>query len=203
MNVLSLCDLSGVMVQPWIENGHTATIVDTQHPVGAHQDGRLTRVGEDIICWAPTERFDLVFAFPPCTDLANSGARWFRDKGLQALIHALEIVEACRVLCTASGAPWMLENPVGQLSTYWRPPNWTFDPCDFGGYLDPPGDHYTKRTCLWTGGGFIMPSTRPVEPTEGSLMHRVPPGPERANIRSRTPEGFAKAVFVWNSRVYA
>jgi hypothetical protein len=58
----------------------------------------------------------------------------------------------------------MLENPVGVLSSYWRKPDHTFDPCDYGGYLNPAGDAYTKKTCLWTGGGFIMPGKKPVDP---------------------------------------
>ena len=64
----------------------------------------------------------------------------------------------------------MLENPVGVLSSYWRKPDHTFDPCDYGGYLNPAGDAYTKKTCLWTGGGFIMPKKKPVEPVGGSRM---------------------------------
>jgi hypothetical protein len=43
-----------------------------------------------------------------------------------------------------------------------------------------------------------MPDRRPVEPTEGSKMHLLPPGPERANLRSATPEGFARAVYAAN-----
>jgi hypothetical protein len=140
---------------------------------------------------APNE-FDMVFAFPPCTDLANSGARWFKEKGLTALIAALQVVEACRRICEESGAPWMLENPVGQLSTYWRNPDYTFDPCDYG-------DPYTKKTCLWTGGGFVLPWRSRIEPTEGSKMHRLPPSAERANLRSATPTGFARAVFEVNA----
>jgi len=74
-----------------------------------------------------------------------------------------------------------------------------FDPCDYGGYLMPPGDAYTKRTCLWTGGGFVLPAKRGIAPVEGSRMHRLPPGPERANRRSETPLGFARTVFAANA----
>lgn len=193
--VLSLCDYTGNMVAPWIEAGYEATVVDIQHPNGVHRDGPLTRVGADV---RYLHNFDvdphdwtIVFAFPPCTDLANSGARWFKEKGLTALIGALEVVEACRAFCERTGKPWMLENPVGQLATYWRKPDYTFDPCDYG-------DPYTKKTCLWTGGGFVMPWRSRVEPTEGSKMHRLPPSKDRANLRSETPMGFARAVFEVN-----
>ena len=139
-----------------------------------------------------------MFAFPPCTHLAVSGARWFKTKGLGALADALQLVERCRIIAEISGAPWMLENPVSTLSTYWRKPDVTFDPCDFGGYLDPTGDAYTKKTCLWTGGGFVMPEPKPVAPTERSPIHLMPPSDDRGDLRSVTPMGFAKAVFLAN-----
>ena len=97
-----------------------------------------------------------------------------------------------------TGAPYLIENPVSTVSTYWRAPDHTFDPCDYGGYLIPPGDAYTKKTCLWTGNGFVMPEPKRVRPTEGSRMHRLPPSEERANARSATPKGFARAVFLAN-----
>jgi hypothetical protein len=130
--------------------------------------------------------------------LAVSGARWFREKGLHGLTNALEIVEACVRLCEWSGARWMLENPVSTLASYWRRPDFIFDPCHYGGYLTPAGDAYTKRTCLWTGGGFVMPPRRAVAPTEGSRMHRLPPTMDRSDMRSQTPKGFAQAVFEAN-----
>ena len=202
--VLSLCDRTGNMVRPWAEAGFRCYCVDVQHPNGSSQIATgITAIGFDIL--QPTMlgylraiQPSIVFAFPPCTHLAASGARWFKEKGLQALIDALTLVERCRGICEASGSPWMLENPIGTLATYWRKPDWTFDPCDYGGYLDPPGDAYTKRTCLWIGSGFNLPDPRPVFPIEGSKMHLVSPSDDRANIRSETPMGFARAVFEAN-----
>ncbi len=132
------------------------------------------------------------------TNLAVSGARWFRRKGLGGLSEAIDLVEACRRIAVWSEAPWMLENPVSTLSSYWRKPDYTFDLCEYGGYLDPPGDHYTKKTCLWTGNGFVMPSPKPVLPLEGSKMPHLPPAPDRADKRSMTPKGFTRAVFEAN-----
>src|SRR5690606_31480523 len=107
-------------------------------------------------------------------DLAVSGARWYRDKGLSALARAAELVERCRLICEWSGAPWMLENPVGTLSTYWRKPDHLFDPCDYAGLSDE-SEAYTKRTCLWVGGGFVMPERSPLAPMLGSKMWLLPP----------------------------
>lgn len=200
--IISLCDLTGNMVRPWAEAGYECICVDVQHSIRRdRQEGNIRYVWGDVRSWWP-DSFDgvkAVFAFPPCTHLAVSGARDFERKGLSYLIDSLQLVEACRRICEASGAKWMLENPVGRLSTCWRKPDHIFDPCDYAGYLDVPApEAYTKKTCLWTGGGFAMPEVRRVNPDLGSKMHFIPPSDERANLRSATPMGFAQAVFEAN-----
>lgn len=193
--VLSLCDYTGNMVRPWLEAGYECWIVDTRHEPGERRDprnGRLVRVGADVRDWLPPRRdYVIAFAFPPCTHLAVSGARWFRGKGLRALSEAIDIFGACVQRCQWAGAPWMVENPVSVIASHFRRPDHTFDPCDYG-------DPWTKKTCLWTGGGFIMPPKRRVEPVLGSIIHRMPPSPERGNLRSETPMGFARAAFEAN-----
>ncbi len=200
--VLSLCDRTGNMVRPWIDAGYEAITVDLQE---AEPQPARHHFVSDIRHWRYPLRFQppsIIFAFPPCTHFAVSGARWFKDKGLPALIDGLTMVDACRVICEGSDAPWMLENPVGTLATYWRDPDHAFDPCDYG-------DPYTKKTNLWTGNGFVMPPkvssgdmfsepTR-VEPTLGSMIHVMPPSSDRGDKRSVTPMGFARAVFASNT----
>lgn len=200
--VVSLCDRTGNMVRPWASAGYPCVCVDLESPGGteyASNGGEIEYVRADVFEWElPTDPVRIVFGFPPCTDLAASGARHFAAKGLTRCIDALRLVDRVRVLCEATGAPWLIENPVGRLSTCWRKPDHLFNPCDYGGYLTPPGDAYTKRTCLWTGAGFRMPEPRRVEPVEGSRMHRLPPSQERQFLRSATPQGFAMAVFLAN-----
>lgn len=196
--ILSLCDYTGNMVRPWLDAGYECMIVDIQHPEGYHRDGNLWRVGSDVLKFEPPDDVRITFAFPPCTHLAGSGARWWNAKGLPAIIEALTLVNRCHEIAQDCGAPWFIENPVGRLSSIWRLPDYTFDPCDYGGYLDPPGDRYTKRTCLWTGGGFVIPPKKCVYPSEGSKMWRLPPSEERADLRSQMPMGFATAVFEAN-----
>lgn len=187
------------MLLPWADAGYACVAIDLQHSI---RMGRLPVVPGGVALWWGDARsltleeigpVEAIFAFPPCTHLAVSGARDFQRKGLRLLIDALEIVEACRVLCENSGAPWMIENPVSTLSTYWREPDFRFDPCDYG-------DGYTKKTCLWTGGGFVMPEKNPVPITMPSHIHKMPPSAERANLRSATPMGFARAVFQANAK---
>ena len=197
--VLSLCDYTGVMLRPWVKAGYRCIAVDIQHEPGTTLRDGIEYVGADIFSYIPPNGdYAFVSAFPPCTHLAVSGARWFQSKGMGKLVEGLSLVERCRMLCEWAGAPYFLENPVSTLSTYWRKPDYTFNPCDYGGYIRGGGDAYTKKTCLWVGNGFIMPEFKPVEPTEGSKMHLLPPSVERANLRSATPEGFAIAVFEAN-----
>ena len=193
--MISCFDYSTVMAKPWADAGYLCYCVDMQHQPGERREGNIIKVGADIMNWIPPKG-DIVFAafFPPCTDLAVSGARWFRDKGLGSLIGALQLFKRSVDLAEIIGCPYLIENPVSTVSTYWRKPDHTFDPCDYG-------DPYTKKTCLWTGGGFIMPAKNRVEPTEGSKMHLLPPSPDRANLRSQTPEGFSMAVFKANSKL--
>jgi hypothetical protein len=195
--VLSLCDRTGVMVQPWLAAGYECWIVDVQHPTGVTRDGRLATIGADVRAFAlrgtPLDTA-IVFAFPPCTHLANSGNRYKRDKGLEALREALDLVIACKRICEGSGAPWMIENPIGSLSTYWREPDATFQPWE---YTTPKEK---KRTCLWVGNNFVIPQrevfTEPADVKESCW--KASPGPDRGDKRSITPEGFARAVFAAN-----
>lgn len=201
--VLSLCDRTTIALRPWAEAGYECWAIDTQHPHGIGKKiDRIRLVGCDISRFCPPLNRTIAFvsAFPPCTHLASSGARWFRKKGLDLLADAIRLVAACNRICEASGAPFFIENPIGTLSTYWRKPDYTWNPCDYAGYLaDPSVEAYTKRTCLWTGGGFVMPKPSYVEPVLGSKMHRLPPTKDRADIRSITPLGFSLAVFASNS----
>jgi hypothetical protein len=103
----------------------------------------------------PPRRYAIVFAFPPCTHFAVSGARWFQEKGMNGLTEALEVVEACRSICEWSEAPWMFENPVSTLSSYWR----------------RPGFSLTHATTV--GGSPLLATTTPRKPAYGRA--RLPP----------------------------
>lgn len=217
--ILCLCDLTGVMAQPWIDAGYNAILVDPQHPDGANihvaygvsgKSVNVTKVGrviDDPLTWEVIRenlhRIAFVAAFPPCTDLAVSGARWFKhkaDSDPAFQFKAMQVVWQCHNIAEMTGAPYFIENPVSRISSLWRKPDNWFHPWHFTVY--EPEDSYTKKTCLWTGGGFIMPEchadTSLGEPDD--RIHKCAPCDERANIRSATPRGFARAVFNSNGR---
>jgi len=189
------------MVKPWSDAGYTCYCIDIQHRRGETKDGNIIYIGANILDWLPPQKHKIAIAFffPPCTDTAVSGARHFKDKGLGALIRALELFKRSVDIAEILGCPYMIENPVSTVSTYWRKPDYTFNPFEYTGFC--ANDNYTKKTCLWTGNGFVMPKTyRNLslgKPEERIL--KTPPGVHRANFRSITPEGFAKAVFEANA----
>lgn len=201
--MVSLCDESGVMAEPWAAAGYDCYCVDTAHSIRRDRRvGRINFVWGDARSWCPPERTQIVFlaAFPPCTHVAGSGARDWLKKGHYLLTDALELFSACMSAGSWSGAPYCIENPVGALSRHMRQPDYTFHPNEYAGLADDPqAEAYTKRTCLWTGNGFRMPAPNAVEPVLGTLMHRLPPSDDREAIRSRTPQGFARAVFKANA----
>lgn len=152
-----LCDLTGNMARPWADAGVECWCVDVQHSIRrARREGNINFVWGDARSWCPPDGRRIVFlaAFPPCTHVAGSGSRDWLSKGHYLLTDALELFSACMMAGAYSGAPYLVENPVGALSSHMRKPDHTFDPCDFAGYADDPAaEAYTKKTCLWTGGG--------------------------------------------------
>lgn len=195
--VLSLCDRTGNMVKPWRDAGYECWCVDIQHDGDQVRDG-IRFIQGDVLRFLPPKNIRACFAFSPCTNLAVSGARWFTEKGLYALAGSLDVVARCVQVCEWSGAPWLLENPVGTLSTYWRKPDYTFQPWNYG-------DLESKKTCLWTGGGFVMPAFEHVAKPDGvkESTWRMPPSADRGDKRSETFMGFANAVFEANHRMAA
>lgn len=150
--VLSLCDHTGNWSRPYEEAGWDVIRVDIQ----SGQDVRLLRhLGRPIRG---------ILAAPPCDHFALSGARWWPEKGEDALLSGLAIVDAClRAVAIYRPVWWALENPVGRLREYMGAPAYRFDPCQFG-------DPYTKRTCLW--GCFTPPH---------AALQRNSPQARRAN----------------------
>lgn len=199
--MLSLFDYTGNMAYPWAQDGYDCYCVDIKHDEKYTESvgqGTITYVPADITEWLPPRReYAFVAAFPPCTNLAVSGARWFTDKGLDGLAEGIELVETSRDICEWADAPWMLENPVSTLSTYWRKPDYTFHPYEYDGFTQDD-DGYSKKTCLWTGAGFVMPDVDAAEEYDDRI-HKMPPSEERSQKRSATPQGFANAVFQANT----
>ena len=176
MRVLVACEYSGVVRDAFLKRGHDAMSCDllpTDAP-GPHYQGDVF----DII----NDGWDLMIAHPPCTHLAVSGARWFKDKQ-QEQADALAFV---RQLLDAPVQRIALENPVSIISSRVRKPDQVIQPWQYG-----HGE--TKATCLWLKN---LPKLQPTNIVEGreAKVHRMSPGPNRWKERSRTYQGIADAM---------
>lgn len=227
--IISLYDFTGEAVKPWANLGVKCVCFDEQHSkVKPRVEGNISYLHADLhdrnvlsqIAFEFSGLCKFLMAWPVCTDMACSGSKHFEQKRkLDPLfqIHASDHAKMCANLADVFQCPYMIENPRSVLSTFWRKPNYKFDPFEFGGYLLPdeavhpewpeyikPYDAYPKETFLWTGNGFIMPEKKPVQVAEGYSDQFKKLGGKSMktkNIRSATPRGFAKAVCnanIWN-----
>jgi hypothetical protein len=176
MRVLVACEYSGTVRDAFIAAGHEALSCDllpTDIP-GPHYQGDVRDVLND--------GWDLMVAHPPCTHLAVSGARWFKDKQAEQA-EALDFV---RLLLDAPIERIALENPVSVISSRIRKPDQIIQPWQFG-----HGE--TKATCLWLKG---LPKLTPTEIVDGreARVHKLPPSADRWKIRSTTYPGIAAAM---------
>ena len=176
MKVLVACEFSGIVREAFIARGHDAVSVDLlpSERIGPHIIGRVQDV--DV------EDYDLMIAHPPCTHLAVSGARWFKDKRDEQE-EALAFV---RWLMDAPVDHIAIENPISVISSRIRKPDQIIQPWQFG-------HPETKATCLWLKN---LPKLTPTKVVDGRTprVHFASPGPDRWKERSRTLFGIADAM---------
>lgn len=176
MRVLIACEYSGTVRDAFLRAGHDAMSCDllpTDVP-GPHYQGDVFDVLD--------RGWDLMVAHPPCTHLAVSGARWFKDK----LVEQAEALDFVRALLAAPITRIALENPVSIISSRIRKPDQVIQPWQFG-----HGE--TKATCLWLKN---LPKLVPTNIVEGreARIHKMPPSPTRWKERSKTYAGIAEAM---------
>lgn len=176
MKVLIACEFSGIVRDAFSLQGHDAwscDLLDTEKP-GNHIIGDVLQILDG--------GWDLMIAHPPCTHLAVSGARWFKDK----LVEQTQALEFVRRLLDATIPRIALENPVSIISTRIRRADQTFQPWEHG-----HGE--VKRTCLWLKGlPLLKPSN--IVPGRETRVHWAAPSPDRWKDRSRTFQGVANAM---------
>lgn len=179
MRVIIACEFSGVVRNAFLAAGHHAMSCDLL----SSEDGNVHQhIVGDVRRWLIPDAWDLMIAFPPCTHLAVSGARWFKDKYCEQK-RALMFV---RDLLDAPIPRIALENPISIISTKIRKPDQIIQPWQFG-----HGE--TKATCLWLKN---LPKLQPTNIVDGRKprVHHASPGPERWKERSRTLPGIAQAM---------
>lgn len=177
MRILIGCEFSGTVRRAFEARGLDAWSCDLL----AAEDGSKKHIQHDLR-EVISDGWDAAIFHPPCTHLAVSGARWFKDKATEQA-EALDFV---RALMVAPIKHWALENPVSIISSRVRKPDQTIQPWQFG-----HGE--VKRTCLWL---HNLPKLKPTNVVEGrdARIHKMAPGPDRWKERSRTYQGIADAM---------
>lgn len=214
MRVLVACEESQRVCCAFREKGHEAYSCDIQDPSGGHPEWHIQSDVVPILngfCFVGTmdgmqhvipDKWDMIIAFPPCTDLAVSGARHFAMKRKDG--RQQKAIDFFMTIVNASCDKIAIENPVGIMSTRYKKPAQYIQPYQFGHPV-------SKKTCLWLKGLPQLKPTHNVTPGKtdqygftigGALRYATDENgktlswkdPRTAKERSKTFEGIAKAM---------
>ena len=180
MRILIACEFSGKVRDAFIKKGHDAWSCDFESGEGVNLRKHMKGDVLNIL----NSGWDMMIAFPPCTHLAVSGARWFLDKRKDGRQQAA--INFFGKLANAPIEKICIENPIGIMSTIWRKPDEIIQPWMFG-----HGE--TKATCLWLKNLPILKATNIVDGREARI-HKMPPSKDRGRLRSITYQGIADAM---------
>lgn len=189
MKILVACEESQAVTKEFRRIGHAAYSCDTQPCSGGHPEWHI----EADVLPLLDQSWDMLIAFPPCTHLAVSGARWFKQKQLDGRQQAA--IDFFMAFANAPIDKIAIENPVSIMSTKWRKPDQIIQPYQFG-------HPESKRTCLWLKN---LPKLQPTEVLQkpecgywdnqtSSGQNKLGPSKDRGKIRSKTYTGIARAM---------
>ena len=215
MRILVACEESQNVTNELRKLGHEAYSCDIQMHSGSHDEWHIC---QDVLpllngfCKFKTvdgnyheinSKWDMIIAFPPCTDLCVSGARHFAKK--QADGRQQRSIDFFMKFVNADSDKIAIENPIGIMSTKYRKPDQIIQPWQFG-------DKYSKSTCLWLKNLPLLVPTKIVEKGEFiefidkngkkkrqakwyyEALKNSKNAAERAKIRSKTFPGIANAM---------
>lgn len=194
MRVLIACEYSGIVRDAFLAKGHDAMSCDLLPTdlEGPHYQGDIRDVLND--------GWDLMIAHPPCTHLSVSGARWFPQKRADGRQQAA--IEFFMLLANAPIPKIAVENPIGIMSTQYKKPTQVIQPWWFG-------HPEFKATCFWlknlpplVATDKLTPATKDSEEWKSwNRVHKCPPGPMRAKLRSwRYPKIAAAMAAQWGNK---
>lgn len=200
------CECSGRVREAFAARGWNAwscDILPSEIP-GQHIEGDILTVFQDVSPGPGDTGWDLIIAFPPCTDLSLAGAVWWKQK--QADGRQQAAAEFFMAMISAPARYVAVENPNGVMNKLYRPPDQVIEPWWFG-------DPFFKKTCLWLKNLPPLVPDRPVTPEGrvstggGSWRYDLKAGQvrmssyedsegrrNRAKVRSRTLPGVARAL---------
>lgn len=173
MKILIACEYSGVVREAFAKLGHEVTscdILPSEIPASAWNN---THYQGDIKGILFTYHWDMIIAFPPCTHLAVSGSKYFKQKIADG--RQQEGIDFFMMFANHKCPKICIENPVGIMSNKWRKPDQIINPFQFG-------HPEAKKTCLWLKG---LPKLIPTN---------ILPLPESGRWNNQTKDGQNKLV---------
>ena len=215
MRLLVACEESQTVCKAFRERGHEAYSADIQVTSGGHPewhilgdvlpliDGDCTFTTMDGKQHRIDGEWDMIIAFPPCTDLAASGARHFARKRADGTQERSK--KFFMRFTTAKCKRIAIENPVGIMSTCYRKPDQIIQPWQFG-------ENYQKTTCLWFVGDLpkLIHTVKEkpnlkyhtwIDKKTGKQKRQTQwyydtrlQGKRRGKVASKTPQGLANAM---------
>ena len=187
MRILVACEESQAVTIELRKLGHEAYSCDVEPCSGGHPEWHLQ---QDVVPLLYKD-WDMIIAFPPCTYLTVAGNRWFDvekygEKAKKRWQNRRKAMDFFMLFANSDCPKVAIENPVGIMSTHWRKPDQIIQPWQYG-----HGE--TKATCLWLKG---LPKLKPTNIVNGreQRIWKMPPGKDRAKMRSKTFPGIAKAM---------
>lgn len=187
MRILIACEASQLVCKAFRAKGHEAFSCDLEDCYGGHPEWHIKG---DAIAEAYSGKYDMMIAHPPCTFITNSGVRWLYNKdGSKNADRWQNLLWARRFFIDLLNAPIKhkgIENPIPHKHASLPKYTQLIQPWQFG-----HGE--TKATCLWL---VNLPELQPTDIVSGreQKIWRMPPGPERTKLRSKTYEGIALAM---------
>lgn len=186
MRILVACEESQTVMKEFRALGHSAWSCDIQPCSGGHPEWHL----QCDVRLSLREQWDMILAFPDCTHLAVSGARYFAQKRADGRQQAA--IDFFMMFANHVCPRIAIENPVGIMSSVWRKPDQIIQPWMFG-------EDASKATCLWLKGLPLLAPTNIIRKERyanqtPSGQNKLGPSPDRAKLRSKTYAGIAQAM---------
>ena len=196
MKILIACEESQVVTKAFRDKGHEAHSCDIIPCSGGHPEWHHQRDVKEVskYLWGIEDvhkwHWDIIIAFPPCTDICVSGARWFPEKIADG--RQQKAIDFFMWFANHPCPKIAIENPVGIMSRIYRKPDQIIQPWQFG-------DDASKKTCLWLKGLPKLESTNIIikdrySNQTASGQNKLGPSDERAKLRSKTYQGIADAM---------
>lgn len=180
MKILVACEESQIVTKSFRLYNHNAYSCDIVPTLGDNSEWHIVADVRSVLSY----EWDMILAFPPCTHLSSSGARWWGEKKKDG--RQQEAIDFFMIFVNHPCKRIMIENPCGIMSTIYRKPDQIIQPWMFG-----HGE--VKTTHLWLKG---LQKLKPSDVVDGREQKcwEMPPSKDRAKLRSKTYSGIAMAM---------